>query len=40
MNDPGLDGPMEDVAKDLEQDPYTQTQQKEEEAEQDFLDPR
>ena len=39
MNDPGMDKPLEDVAQDLEQNPYEQQEKLEEEEEQDFLDP-
>ncbi|KAF1992331.1 voltage-gated potassium channel [Aulographum hederae CBS 113979] len=39
MNDPGVDAPISDAAKDMEHDPYTHEEQQEEEEERDFLDP-
>ena len=40
MNDPGLDDPVEEAAKDVEQSPLEHEQSQEEEEEENFLDPR
>jgi len=39
MNDPGVDGPIQEAAEDIERNPYEEVQKQEEEEEQDFLDP-
>jgi hypothetical protein len=41
MNDPGVDGPINDAANDVENNnPYEKQQEEEEKDEDDFLDPR
>jgi potassium channel subfamily K, other eukaryote len=40
MNDPGVDGPIQEAAEDIERNPYEEVQKQEEEEEQDFLDSR
>ncbi|KAF2104383.1 potassium channel [Rhizodiscina lignyota] len=40
MNDPGLDSPVNEAAKDLEHNPYQHLQEEEEAEEENFLDPR
>ncbi|OCL04822.1 voltage-gated potassium channel [Glonium stellatum] len=39
MNDPGVDGPIQEAAEDIERNPYEEAQKQEEKEEQDFLDP-
>jgi potassium channel subfamily K, other eukaryote len=39
MNDPGVDKPIDEAARDIEKDPYEDQQQKEEEDEDNFLGP-
>ena len=39
MNDPGVGGPIQEAAQDIERNPYEEVRKQEEEEEQDFLDP-
>lgn len=39
MNDPGVDQPINDAAKDVENGPFEKEQSREEQEEDDFLDP-
>lgn len=39
MNDPGVDGTLQEAADDLERDPYEADEKQEEEEEEAFLDP-
>lgn len=40
MNDPGLEGPLNEASKDVEDDAHKRFEEEEEEEEQNFLDPR